>query len=44
MKVSNMSNSNDVAHGTLAHTYKLTVIDLVGEAPHTMYVASVPAH
>ena len=36
-----MSNSNNVAHGTLAHTYKLTVIDLVDGAPCEMYVARV---
>jgi hypothetical protein len=36
-----MSNSNNVAHGTLAHTYKLTVIDLVDGAPCEMYVASM---
>jgi hypothetical protein len=36
-----MTNSNKVGHGTLAHTYKLTVVDLLDGTPHTMYVASV---
>jgi len=36
-----MPNSNNMVHGTLGHTYRLTVIDLVDETPHTMYVASV---
>jgi len=36
-----MTNSNKMGHGTLAHTYKLAVVDLLGRTPHTMCVASV---
>ena len=33
--------SPNIAHGTLGHTYQITVIDLVCETPRKLYAASV---